>query len=176
MLLKKIIPILMLCALITSCTQEKASVEFKKIANFDLGNISKENATLRGTAVFMNLSEEKFTLKDLVLDFSIDGKDIGTIVSKNTKTIQPNSEFSIPVQYTYATKPFIEEGHDPATTYAVQLLGNITVKNADGEEISKPVKFALTYEYLTKKEQRIEEKESRKEERKKRREEKKANQ
>lgn len=174
--LKKIFPILLLSSILfVACTREKVSVEFKKIANFDLGNISKENATLRGTAVFMNLSEEKYTLKDLVLDFSIDGKDIGTIVTKNSKIIQPNSEFSIPIKYLYATNPFILEGHDPATTYAVQLIGNITVKDSKGEEISKPVKFAMTYEYLSKREQRIEERENRKEERQKRKEEKRAN-
>lgn len=124
--------------------------------------------------MFFNLSEESYTLKDLVLDFTIDGKDAGSIVSKSGKTIQPRSEFSIPIQYTYSTAPFVEGGHEPSSTYAVQLIGTITVKDKDGNLIEKPVKFAETYEYLTKKEKRKEAREERKEERRKRREERKA--
>jgi hypothetical protein len=89
---------------------------------------------------------------------------------KSVKKIKPNSEFSIPVQYTYETNSFIEAEHDPATKYTVQLLGDLTLKNAKGEEVMTAVKYATTYEYLTKKEERLE----KREERKKKREEKKA--
>lgn len=153
----------------SACKEDKKDIEFKKIVNLDLGNLSKENAKLNATAVFMNLSDKEFELKDLVLDFSIDGKDIATVVTKISKKIQPNSEFSIPIHYSYETNSFIEEGHDPSTTYAVQLLGDLTVKDTKGEEMATGIKFASTYEYLTKKEERIE----KREERKKRREEKK---
>lgn len=155
----------------TACKDEKKDIEFKKIANIDLGNLSKGSAKLRGTVVFMNLSDEEYSLKDLVLDFTIDGKDVGTVVTKMTKKIQPNSEFSVPIEYSYDTKSIKEEGHDPASTYAVELLGDLTVKDTKDKEISTAVKYATTYEYLTKKEIRIE----KREERKKRRQERKAN-
>lgn len=173
--MKRILLLSFIAFTLLSCNQEKKSVEFNKLANLDLGNLSKESATIRGIAVFFNLSEESYVLKDMVLDFTIDGKDAGTIVSKSSKNIQPRSEFSIPFQYTYSTVPFKEAGHDPASTYAVQLIGTITVKDKDGNLIEKPVKFAETYEYLTKKEKRKEAREERKEERRKRREERKAN-
>jgi len=172
--MKKILLLLFTTLTIFSCKQEKKSIEFNKLANLDLGNLSKENATIRGIAVFFNLSEESYILKDMVLDFTIDGKDAGTIVSKTGKSIQPRSEFSIRFQYTYSTASFVNEGHDPSSTYAVQLIGTITVKDKDGNLIEKPVKFAETYEYLTQKEKRKEAREERKEERRKRREERKA--
>ena len=156
--------------IIVSCNEDKQDIEFKKMVNLDLGNLSKENAKLTATAIFMNLSDQEFDLKDLVLDFTIDGKDVGTVVTKISKKIKPNSEFSIPVQYTYETNSFIEAEHDPATKYTVQLLGDLTLKNTKGEDVMTAVKYATTYEYLTKKEERLE----KREERKKKREEKKA--
>lgn len=166
--------LILLCSLtlLTSCQEDKKEIEFKKIVNLNLGNLSKENAKLNATVVFMNLTEQEFDMQDLVLDLSVDGKDIGTIVSKITKKIQPNSEFSIPVHYTYETKEIVQEGHDPSSTYAVQLLGDLTLLNAKGEEITCKVKFADTYEFLTKKEERIEKREERKKRREERKEEK----
>jgi hypothetical protein len=168
--MQKIIILLLSVLIFTACETDKKTIEFKKMANLDLGNLSKGNATISATAVFMNLSEEEYNLKDMVLDFTIDGKDIGTIVTKTDKIIKPKSEFSIPVQYSYETSTFVEEGHEPSSTYAVQLLGDLTLKNSKGEEVTAAVKYATTYEYLTKKEIRLD----KREERKKRRQEKKA--
>ena len=167
--MQKIIILLLSVLIFTACESDKKTIEFKKMANLDLGNLSKGNATIKATAVFMNLSEEEYNLKDMVLDFTIDGKDVGTIVTKTDKIIKPKSEFSIPVQYSYETSSFVEEGHEPSSTYAVQLLGDLTLKNSKGEEVTAAVKYATTYEYLTKKEIRLD----KREERKKRRQEKK---
>ena len=168
--MQKIIILLLSVLIFTACESDKKTIEFKKMANLDLGNLSKGNATIKATAVFMNLSEEEYNLKDMMLDFTIDGKDVGTIVTKTDKIIKPKSEFSIPVQYSYETSSFVEEGHEPSSTYAVQLLGDLTLKNSKGEEVTAAVKYATTYEYLTKKEIRLD----KREERKKRRQEKKA--
>jgi hypothetical protein len=144
-----------------SCTHERKAIDFKKMANFDLGIITKKTATLHGVAVFTNLTDEELTVKDMVLDFTVDGKDIGTIVVKTKKIIQPKSEFSIPVEYTYDTRRFVEEGSQPADTYAVELLGDLVTKNQKEKETSTAVKFATTYEYLTKREKRLERKQRR---------------
>ena len=53
-----------------------------RISDFDLGNLSKDNAKLTGFAVFINLTDKILEVKDLILDLSVDGKDIGTIVAK----------------------------------------------------------------------------------------------
>ena len=105
----------------------------------------------------------------MVLDFTLDGKDVGTVVTKISKVIKPNSEFSIPIEYSYETKSIIEEGHDPASTYAVDLSGDLITKNSKEEELSTSVKFASSYEYLSRKEKRIEKREARKETRKEKR-------
>lgn len=171
--MKKLLYLALTLLLFSACNKDKKSIEFKKIVNLDLGNLAKENATIRATAVFMNITDEEYHLKDLVLDFTIDGKNVGTIVSKTDKVIQPNSEFSIPIKYSYETNAFKLENHEPASTYAIQLLGDLNVKDKNGQDISTKVKFAETYEYLSNKEERIEKRENRREERKRKREERK---
>ncbi|MBK8352934.1 MAG: hypothetical protein IPL21_15120 [Saprospirales bacterium] len=172
--MQKTILILLSILLFSSCKHDENSIEFTKFANLDLGNLSKESATLRADAIFMNHSQNAFNLKDITIDFSIDGKDVGTIVVKKDKVIQPNSEFTIPIKHEYATNSFLEPNHEPSGTYAVQLLGDINFTNENKEEQAAKIKYAMTYEYLTKKEIRIEKRETKKEERQKRREERKA--
>src|SRR5687768_3447087 len=98
-MIKKLIILLILPALL-SCGGEKNSIQFKKMVNFELGNLERNSATLHGTAVFMNLTDQAYKMKDLVLDFTIDGDDIGTVVIKMNKIIEPKSEFSVPISYT----------------------------------------------------------------------------
>lgn len=168
--MKRFLIVLFCMIVISACKTDKKGIEYKKIDNLDLGNLSKDNATLKATAVFMNLSDEEYNFKDLVLDLTVNGKDVGTIVTKISKKIAPVSEFSIPIQYSYETSSIIEKGNDPSATYAVQLSGDLTLKDKNGKEITTTVKFTTTSTYQTKKEIRIE----KREDRKKRREERKA--
>lgn len=171
--MQKILFILLATLSFTACKNEEKTIEFKKVVNLNLGNISKENATVTATAVFMNYTDKELNLKDLVLDFTVDGKDVGTIVTKKDIVIAPKAEFSVPIKYPYETSSFKVEGHEPSTTYSVQLSGNLTAKDANNEEFTSSVKYASSYEYLTKKEIREEKRETRKEERQQKREERK---
>lgn len=158
---------------LTACQEDRKEVEFKRIDNLDLGNLSKDNAKLKGTAVFTNLTDNDLQLKDLILDFSIDGKDIGTIVEKSDKKVPAKSEFSVPFQYSYDTDAFKEAGHDPSAAYSVQLKGELTLLDAVNKEVKSAVKYATSYEYKTKQEIRQDKREDRKERREERREERK---
>lgn len=166
--MKKIIIILISVLAFTACKTDKQSIEYKNISNFNLGNLSKENATMRATILFFNNSDEELNFKDLVLDLIIDGKDIGTIVTKTNKVLQPKAEFSIPIKYTYETNSFVAADHDPSSKYEVKLNGDITVTNSSSEKITATVKYSSSYEYQTKKEIRIEKRETKKEEKQRR--------
>jgi hypothetical protein len=41
----------------------------------------------------MNYTDKELNLKDLVLDFTVDGKDVGTIVTKKDIVIAPKQNF-----------------------------------------------------------------------------------
>ncbi len=156
--------------MLNACKQEQHAIEFVKITDVDLGNLKKENATLNGIAVFRNNSKTAtFIMDDMVLNFSVDGKDIGTIVIKNKRKIDANTEFSVPFSYKYVSGKILDTGNEPAAIYAVQLLGKLNVTDGAKEE-SSDVKYAESYEYKTAKEERIEKREEKREARKERRE------
>lgn len=171
--MQKILIIILSVLTFTSCKTDKKSIEFKKITNIDLGNLTKENATMHATVVFMNNSNEEFNLKDVIIDLIIDGKDIGTIVTKNNKLIKANDEFSVPIKYTYDTNSFVAKDHEPSSKYELKLTGDLTVLNSKNEEITTSINHSSTYEFQTKKEIREEKRDTKKEERQKRKEERK---
>ncbi|MCB0506749.1 MAG: hypothetical protein R2739_10500 [Chitinophagales bacterium] len=159
--MKKIIYVSILCLFFVACQNDKKTVEFKKVVDVEMGNLSKESAKLSAIAVFMNISQDTFYVKDLVLDYTIDGKDVGTIVTKSNKTIYPNSEFNIPIKYIYETTSFKPEENTATSTFAVQLIGNLNIKNNKGETLSIKVKHAQNYTYIDKKEIRKDKREER---------------
>ena len=171
--MKNILYFIISIFLFTACKTDKNAIEFKKVNNIDLGNLSKENATMNATVVFINNSDKEFKLKDIVIDFIVDGKDIGTIVTKSNKLIKANDEFSVPIKYTYNTSSFVAKDHEPLGKYELKLTGDLTVLDGNNEEITISINHTSTYEYQTKKEIRVEKRETKKEERQKRREERK---
>ena len=150
--MKNTIFIILSIFLFTACKTDKNAIEFKKVTNIDLGNLSKENATMNATVVFMNNSDQEFKLKDIVIDLIVDGKDIGTIVTKSNKLIKANDEFSVPIKYTYNTNSFVARDHEPLGKYELKLTGDLTVLDGNNEEITISINHSSSYEYHTKKE------------------------
>jgi LEA14-like dessication related protein len=149
-----------------SCAH-KSGIEYSKVASIDMGNLKKENARFAAIIAFNNISENPFVVKNLVLDLKIDGKDIGTILVKNPKEVRPNSEFTLETNYMYESGRLLKPGEEPAEVYLIQLEGELTLKDKNGEELTVPVKYKASYAYLTKKEERIEMRRERREQKKK---------
>lgn len=169
--MQKIFVLLISILIFISCNVEQKGVEYKRIGDFDLGNLSKDNAKLTGFAVFINLTDKDLEVKDLILDLSVDGKDIGTIVAKYNKKVAAKAEFSIPFQYNYETSALKTQNHDLNSKYEVILNGNLTLLDTDKKEIHATLKYATSFEYHTKQEIRQQNRIDRKEQRKERREE-----
>ncbi|HMU98274.1 MAG TPA: hypothetical protein PLC61_00140 [Chitinophagales bacterium] len=147
--------------LFTSCKQE-TKVEFKKVADIDMGNLKKPIANLLAVFVFENLAEEEFDVRNLKVHLKIDGKDIGTIFNKEAKNVRGHSEFSIPVKYEYKTEPVIGNNEDPENVYLIEMEGVLTLRDKAGKEFEVPLKHKSSYTYKTKKEERKEKREQRK--------------
>ena len=75
----------------------------------------------------------------------------------------------MPFSYKYVSGKIVDAGSEPATIYAIQLLGKLNVSDGAKEQ-SSDVKYAESYEYKTAKEERIEKREEKREARKERRE------
>lgn len=168
--MQKIVFILSLLFTVSACQQDRNNVEFKRVDNLDMGNLSKGDAKLSGTLVFTNLSENDLSVKDIVMDYTVDGKDIGTVVVKSGKKITAKAEFSIPFQYNYNTSALKLQDHDPSAKYAIVLKGKITLLDATNKEVTADIKYSESFEYHTKQEIRQQKRDDRKEQRKERRE------
>ncbi len=168
--MQKIVFILSLLFTVSACQQDRNNVEFKRVDNLDMGNLSKGDAKLSGTLVFTNLSENDLSVKDIVMDYTVDGKDIGTVVVKSGKKITAKAEFSIPFQYNYNTGALKLQGHDPSAKYAIVLKGKITLLDATNKEVTADIKYSESFEYHTKQEIRQQKRDDRKEQRQERRE------
>ena len=182
MKMKKLLVVFSVSIMLFACNNEQKGLQFKSMSDVELGNLQKDNATFHATAVFFNQSEDTLHLKDFVLDFIVDGKDIGNIVTKYDKKILPNKEVSIPIKYSYETADIIKDAAHLSKSYAVQLKGDLTTINTKENEVSTAVSYSESIEFISKKEERIEnrenrkeEKENKKEERKQRREERREN-
>lgn len=156
------------------CLYADWKIDFVKAAQTEMGNLKKESANFWTVLDFINLSEEEFDFKDVVLDFKIDGKEIGTIFLEKAKKIKTHSEFNIPIKYSYETKHGLDPTEKPEHLYLLELSGKMTLKDKSGKEIVVPIKHKkATNTKPTKKKEEIidkerkEEKEKRKEERKK---------
>ena len=145
----------------SSCVN-KNSIQYSKTTGVELGNLKKEDARFNAILVFNNISPDQFVVKDLVLDFKIDGKDIGTILVKNPKDVRPHSEFNVSVDYMYEPSRILKAGEEPSDVYLVELDGDLTLKNNEGKEVTVPVKYKASYAYKTGKEERIEKRKERK--------------
>jgi len=155
-----------------ACTQDP-KIEFVKAAQTEMGNLKKENPNFSTVLDFINLSEEEFDFKDVVLDFKIDGKEIGTIFVEKAKKIKTHSEFNIPIKYSYETKHVLDPAEEPEHLYLIELSGKMTLKDKSGKEIVVPIKHKESYEYKTNKEERKDNRQEKKEEKEKRKEERK---
>jgi hypothetical protein len=166
---KNVVVFVLISLLVYACKQE-IKIEFVKAVQTDMGNIKKESANFKTVLAFLNLAEEEFEVKDVILDFKIDGKEMGTILEEKARKVKAHSEFNIPVKYEYETKRILDPNAEPEHLYLIELSGKLTLRDKNGKEIVVPVRHKESYEYKTNKEERIENRE----ERKKRREERKA--
>lgn len=169
--MKKFILLIGCFVLFTACTQE-IKVEYKKTAEVEIGNLKKDIANFKSTFVFLNLTEEDLVVRELKVNLKIDGKDIGTIYSRDAKAIRGHSEFSIPVKYEFEAAKIVEN-KEPETVYLIELDGKLRVRDKAGKEFDVPIKYKEGYTYKTKKEERLEKKEQKKIEKEKRKAEKK---
>lgn len=172
--MKKLVLIILVALSFSACNNEQKGLQFKRMTNVDIGNLQKDNATFHATAVFFNQSTDTLTVKDFVLDFIVDGKDVGTIVIKSDKKLMPNSEASIPIKYSYETADIVKDGEQLTKTYSIKLNGDLTAINTKNNEVSSTVTYIESINFVSKKEEREEKRESRKEERQQKREERKA--
>jgi len=97
LIMKKYILFLFLFVLISGCKRPQAP-EFKYINDIELETQNDGKTILKGVAVFYNPNKMKLTLLDGEIEVTIDGNYISTIQEEYDMELDPESDFSVPLE------------------------------------------------------------------------------
>lgn len=121
---------------ITSCkNQSEGEVTFKSIYNLQLKGLNKKKGDLSALIVLSNShSGTDYKVKEVNLDISVDGVDVGTYYSRNTLQVKAQSELKVPIEYAVDNQKLQNSKGEYPTVFVVRLTGGIVLTDAQGNE------------------------------------------
>lgn len=134
--MRNIFYLLFLGLSLTACNQnDSESVSYKNVYSVNLNGINKKNAQLTASIAFGNQFEKtNFKLKEIDVDISIDGIDIGTYFSREPLTLKSKSEIKIPLLYSFESSKIQDDEGSTSSSYIVVLKGKAIFTDEQGNE------------------------------------------
>ena len=106
--------LLLVCTISTACKQKEEGPEFKTVTDIDLGNIGKKSSKFSCNVVFTNPADKaKYTVKLIMADLTINGKDAGTPINDKELDFYPRSECKVPLSFQITPNDFIGDDDSP---------------------------------------------------------------
>ncbi len=93
----------LLLVILPACEQPEAP-EFRNIANFKIDLVNQDTAKINADVVFFNPNSKKIEIKDVLVDVSVDDKQVTSLERNYNITAEPNQEFSIPLDIALSLK------------------------------------------------------------------------
>ena len=167
---KRVFGILVLAMLIfAACKQKEDSVEFKTITSIELGNLGKKTSKFKCMVVFSNSDDKaKYTMKQLMADLVINGKDAGTPINDGELEFFPRSECKVPLNFEIKSSDFLSE-NESQKSLPIEINGTLTLVNERGKEFKVDFKHSESVEVHIKNEEKEERKLNKKEEKEEKR-------
>lgn len=143
--MKSCILFLAILAFAFSCKTPSQSPVLRQVKNVKLKGIDKDKAYLHADLLLYNPNDIKITLRKVDIGVRLEEKNIGRVEYRLRTKIQPNSEFTVPVDATLNLNEFDFLNNLLALfggkRYAVRYKGSIkiTVKGL-------PLKIPINYE------------------------------
>ncbi|MCZ2394011.1 MAG: hypothetical protein LC105_09160 [Chitinophagales bacterium] len=138
---KLLIFTLLIFTAISCKNSESGDIIYKDTYNVQLVGLNKKTGAIKIVVGFTNQFEKTdFKLKEMDVDISIGGIDMGTYFSKNTLTIKALSELKVPIEYGINNEKLQDNNGEYSSTFVVQLNGTAIFVNEQGEE--QEVKFS----------------------------------
>ena len=144
--------LLLVCTIFTACKQKEEGPEFKIVTDIDLGNIGKKSS-----------DKAKYTVKLIMADLTINGKDAGTPINDKELDFYPRSECKVPLSFQITPNDFIGDDDSPKSL-PVTLNGTLTLVDEKGKEIKVDFKHSESVAVHIKKEEKAERKLNKEEE------------
>ena len=91
---------LVLLAFVFSCKTPNQSPVLRQVKNVKLKGIDEDKAYLHADLLFYNPNDVKITLRKVDIGVTLEEKNIGKVQYNLRTKIQPNSEFTVPVDAT----------------------------------------------------------------------------
>lgn len=156
--------LLLVCTIFTACKQKEEGPEFKTVTDIDLGNIGKKSSKFSCNVVFTNPADKaKYTVKLIMADLTINGKDAGTPINDKELDFYPRSECKVPLSFQITSNDFIGDDDSPKSL-PVTLNGTLTLVDEKGKEIKVDFKHSESVAVHIKKEEKAERKLNKEEE------------
>lgn len=135
-MIKNLLSILFLGLIITACNRKDSeALVYKDVYSMNLNGLHKKNAQLSALIAFESQYEKtNFKLKDIDVDISIDGIDIGTYYSKDPLMLKAKSKIKIPLSYTFENSKIQDEDGSSSSSYIVVLKGTASFTDDQGNE------------------------------------------
>ncbi|MCO5230844.1 MAG: hypothetical protein M9958_06775 [Chitinophagales bacterium] len=139
--MNKILIIILISFIAIACKRsESGEILYKDTYNIQLTGLSKKTGAIKALIGFNNQFEKTdFKLKEIDIDITIDGIDIGTYFSKNTLTIKALSDLKVPIEYELNNEKLQDDKGEYPSAFVVVLNGTAIFVNDQSQE--QEVKF-----------------------------------
>lgn len=120
-----------------SCNRgEDGELSYKSTYNLNIQGLNKKRGEINALIAFENKhASQDYKLKDINLDITVDGIDIGTYYSRQTLHIKAQSELKVPLVYGVDNTKLQNGDGTFSPSFIVQLQGAATFTNAQGEDV-----------------------------------------
>lgn len=127
--------ILLLGCIATACNRsDSEALVYRNVYSVNLNGLHKKTASLNALIAFESQYEKtSFKLKDIDVDISIDGIDIGTYFSREPLTLKAKSQIKIPLAYSFENSKIVDEAGSNSS-YIVVLKGTAKFTDEQGNE------------------------------------------
>ena len=86
---------------VLSCTTPKEPPVFKRVTNIKVSKVEGKKAFLNADAYFFNPNDVSMKLREVAVDVTIDGKNVGNINQSLKTEVPANADFKVPVGATF---------------------------------------------------------------------------
>ncbi len=141
---KRFIPFLFLfflVGLLTSCDRVQ-DPQFRRLEHFGLKSLGLQQAVVGFSATYFNPNKFGVSVKEAALDFYVDSIYLGKFIQPDAITVNPGSEFSIPMEGKISWQQAISSNLQKLAGKEVLVKANGSVKvGKAGVFISKDINY-----------------------------------
>ncbi len=93
--------ILFLLAIATSCHRDNELPSLKTCQNVKISDIGRKNIEIKGELIFDNPNDRSYAYKRSIIEFNINGKDIGSEIDREKLEVMSSQNLKLPFKHSF---------------------------------------------------------------------------